>query len=854
MRKRFWSAGPALILSAFLAGGPVLTADVAAAPAVPAASSGTGFEAFALGEVNGQEGWTSGHGSSTCWLYDVAVVPNTYGYASFGAKSLRISNAITCGSFNDQTFSPSLADDAGEPSASSSAFSGGMREPYFEAQWDVASAVPASEQPGLSVVASPARGDTTRMSWVQMQDTPTGLQLNFEEYRHSISDFVLTPIATDLDRTVPHTVRITISFIEGPANDVVKVYLDGALIHTGTSWEDYYRDQAGGIPHPVDSVLFRVAGTPEPATSGHGFLIDNFSSSSGPVPSATPTVSAVSPSSGSTDGGTRVTLTGTNLDGASSVLFGGLSALSFTVNSSTQISATTPPHGAGVAAVTVVTPGGTTPAAVDFTFRRSAPTLSGLSPSSGPLAGGTLVTVTGRTFTDAIAVRFDGVDATSLVVVDATHLTAITPARPAGTARVSVLGPGGSSAELISFTFVSPPTVMAISPATGDVTGDSAVAIVGANFANTVAVRFGGTPAASFTVESATRIVATTPPHAAGTVIVTVTTVNGGASAPGVSFTFVAEPGRGGDGGGPPGTGGTGPSIVPYVLPSTPTPSLIVTVTGPVQLPSDGQITAPTTITSIGGDASIVLRVGTFVRTADGRPFTGLLYPAQEILVPTGGALVVAYTATTSEPVVFSTPITIVIRGPDPGDDPNEYQAVLVRGTDLTYLPVVPSQNGVALLTDHLGTYGLVRILKTQPTRVFRSFTVSSGPRSQWAGQSYGLVLAPGQLADVAIYLLNSGTVTWRSGVAGAQVLIGSAAPLDTTRDVDSGLVVRALYNGNRYATQAEATVGVGEVGTFWFRVRAPASSGSYAIPVRPVIEGVAWLDDEGIFIDITVP
>ncbi|MEJ0021665.1 MAG: peptidoglycan-binding domain-containing protein [Candidatus Doudnabacteria bacterium] len=257
-----------------LAGGKKAAAD----------TNSTNFDGFTLGDLNGQDGWTSGHGSSTCPLYDVAVVPNTAGFANFGTQSLRISNAITCGSFNDQTFSKSLADEAGETLAGSSAFSGGTRQPYFEAQWDFASTVPGSEQPGLSVVASPDRGDTMRMSWLQMQDTPAGLQLNFEDYQHSISNFVLTPIATGIDRTVPHTVKITMQFIDGAENDIVNVYLDGVLIHTGTSWEDYFRDFAGGIPFPVDSIMFRVAGTAAPATLGNGFLIDNFSSFSGPVP------------------------------------------------------------------------------------------------------------------------------------------------------------------------------------------------------------------------------------------------------------------------------------------------------------------------------------------------------------------------------------------------------------------------------------------------------------------------------------------------------------------------------------------------------------------------------------------
>ena len=274
--------GRVLVLLLFIAGLAGATGGSGLAIGPPTVD----FESFATGSVNGQDGWTSGHGSSFCPVYDEGVVSNTYGYPSFGTQSLRISNAIACGSFNDQTFSPSLTDEAGETSASTSTYSGGTRQPFFEAQWDFASTVPGSEQPGLSVVASADRGDPSRMSWLQMTDTPAGLQLNFEDYQHALMDFVTTPIASGLDRTVPHTVKVTLQFVDGPSNDVVKVYLDGALIHTGTTWEDYYRDWAGGIPAPVDSMMFRVAGTAVPSVSGQGFLIDNFSSYSGPVPTA----------------------------------------------------------------------------------------------------------------------------------------------------------------------------------------------------------------------------------------------------------------------------------------------------------------------------------------------------------------------------------------------------------------------------------------------------------------------------------------------------------------------------------------------------------------------------------------
>jgi Cadherin-like beta sandwich domain/PASTA domain len=284
MSIRFLRAHARVFLAVlFVAGlaGALTTAPTARAAGV----AGSDFELFTTGSVNGQGGWTSGHGSSFCPVYDEGVVANTYGYPTFGAKSLRISNAIGCGSYNDQTFSPSLTDEAGETSASTSVYSGGTRHPYFEAQWDFASTVPGSEQPGLSVVASADRGDPSRMTWLQMQDTPSGLQLNFEDYQESIQNFVVTPIATGLDRTVAHTVKVSIQFVDGPTNDVVDVYLDGSLVHTGTTWEDYYRDWAGGLPAPVDSMMFRVSAA-APANSGNGFLLDNFSSFSGPAPTA----------------------------------------------------------------------------------------------------------------------------------------------------------------------------------------------------------------------------------------------------------------------------------------------------------------------------------------------------------------------------------------------------------------------------------------------------------------------------------------------------------------------------------------------------------------------------------------
>ena len=75
---------------------------------------------------------------------------------------------------------------------------------------------------------------------------------------------------------------------------------------------------------------------------------------SGPAP----TVTSVSPNSGTTAGGTAVTITGANFATGATVMFGSAAATSVVVVSGTQITATTPAGTAGAALVTVSNPGG----------------------------------------------------------------------------------------------------------------------------------------------------------------------------------------------------------------------------------------------------------------------------------------------------------------------------------------------------------------------------------------------------------------------------------------------------------------------------------------------------------------
>jgi hypothetical protein len=169
-----------------------------------------------------------------------------------------------------------------------------------------------------------------------------------------------------------------------------------------------------------------------------------------------PTVTAISPTSGPTTGGTTVTITGTNFTGATKVLFGTVAATSFTVVSATEITAVSPAQAAGAQNISVTTPAGTSAAvAADmFTYTSSTvPTVTSISPTSGPIAGGTTVTITGTNFTGATKVVFGTVAATSFTVVSATEITAVSPAQAAGAHNIYVTTPSGTSAPVAADMF-----------------------------------------------------------------------------------------------------------------------------------------------------------------------------------------------------------------------------------------------------------------------------------------------------------------------------------------------------------------------------------------------------------------
>ena len=251
------------------------------------------------------------------------------------------------------------------------------------------------------------------------------------------------------------------------------------------------------------------------------------SNNSTPPPPTTPTVASFAPSSGVT--GTIVVLSGSNFTGATSVKFNGTAAATFSVDSSSQITASVA-SGSTTGKISVTTSAGTGTSAANFTVNIP-PTITSFTPTSG--VAGTSVTITGTNFTGATAVKFNSTAASAFTVNSATQITA-TVGNGTTSGKVTVTTPSGNALSTTDFTVSAPsPTITSLNPGSGPV--GTNVIITGTNFSSVSSVKFNGTNASAFTVNSTTQITATV---ATGTTTgkVTVATASGTATSSG-NFT-----------------------------------------------------------------------------------------------------------------------------------------------------------------------------------------------------------------------------------------------------------------------------------------------------------------------------
>ncbi len=134
------------------------------------------------------------------------------------------------------------------------------------------------------------------------------------------------------------------------------------------------------------------------------------------------------------------------------------------------------------------------------------------------------------------------------------------------------------------------------------------------------------------------------------------------------------------------------------------------------------------------------------------------------------------------------------------------------------------------------------------------------GFHASWYGQSGYPTLCPGERSTSVVAYYNSGTRGWVSGRLGEMAFLGTWGPLPGQDqpstlggDGTNGSPATGWPRYNRVAAQPADYVGPNQVAWFQFTIQAPQQPGTYRLYIRPLVEGASWMEDFGVFWQVTV-
>jgi len=478
---------------------------------------------------------------------------------------------------------------------------------------------------------------------------------------------------------------------------------------------------------------------------------------------AVPAVISLSPASGDAMGGTTVTVTGTDLTGASGVTFGGTPGTGLSVTNATTLVVHSPPHVAGAVAVVVTTGGGLSNSDIMFTYTATpVPTVSAVTSAS--TAGGSTVTITGTDLTGTSSVTFGGSPGSGISVVSPTSVTVVAPAHVAGTAAVVLTTPGGPTDGFLMIMYAVPPAASSTLPTSISTVGGTPVVIAGADLTGVTEVTFGGTPGTGLVIGSASSLTVNAPAHVAGAVAV-VATGPGGPTDGTLMITYVAP---------------AGPAVTTHPLAQSPHVGATATFTAAASgfpaptvqwqvMPSGGSWT------DINGEIT-----GTLAFTAN--------------MIDTGKQFrAVFHNSAGADAMSSPAPLTVI---PDPPDAPAA--PVITAGvSSITATWIAPDTNGSAIT-------GYTATASPGPATCSTAVGVTSCVLGATAGQNYTVTVMASSAVGWSAASSPSNTVT-----ATAPVVTVSPPLVSTPLNTDMGPISAAepgqqiTLTGSGYAPYA---------------------------------------------------
>ncbi|HET7434280.1 MAG TPA: IPT/TIG domain-containing protein [Thermoanaerobaculia bacterium] len=291
-----------------------------------------------------------------------------------------------------------------------------------------------------------------------------------------------------------------------------------------------------------------------------------------PPPDTTPTITSITPAVGRPAGGETIRITGTNFRAPVRVVFninGSIVEGIVTSVTATTIDVLTPPVNIGIgqqveATVSVITEAGTATeqrvvSSSPFTFRNEVLTPNPVtaSPSSGPIGGGTRVTIFGDGFQSPVQVFFGAAEARvidvgfSQIIVESPIARSTSPngaGSVTGPVDIRVLNIASNKTATLTagFRYVDALSITAIRPFSGSALGGTDITIDGTGFESPLQVTVGGVLAQQLRVSGTQILVRTNPkasPCSNSTGPVTVTTINNNQTVSSTElFTYIGIP------------------------------------------------------------------------------------------------------------------------------------------------------------------------------------------------------------------------------------------------------------------------------------------------------------------------
>lgn len=247
---------------------------------------------------------------------------------------------------------------------------------------------------------------------------------------------------------------------------------------------------AGSAPGPVD---LKVINPDEQSA----VLPNGFSYDAPPVYPA-PVVTSVNPNVGNMRGGYIIDIFGTDFQKDATVMFGSTPLPLAAFMSPTNVRVKVPASvAAGSVDVTLTNPDGKSSTLANaFTYQEDIPTISGLNPNKGPMAGGTVVYIDGAYFAPGLTVSMNNTDISYSFVSSSRIKLTTPPSAVPGSVEIKITNPSGLSATA-TFTYEAPPptpapVITAVSPASGPISGGTTIYIDGKNLLSGGKINFNG--------------------------------------------------------------------------------------------------------------------------------------------------------------------------------------------------------------------------------------------------------------------------------------------------------------------------------------------------------------------------